>query len=144
MVWVNPHQARVPTVEEVVKQLTALVSSGPYWPYALVQLNGDTCHVPLPREEHLGIWPEGGASRATCGRVSQLEVCQFLHLDLQFVYPVGLNGHEIPLITSLPESLANGTNLPEGKPIYLNVAILQSIMEGPEWKCHPLATAPPS
>ena len=49
MIWVNPYQARVSTVEETVKQLTALVSNGPDWPYALVQLNGDTCHVPLPR-----------------------------------------------------------------------------------------------
>ena len=29
MVWVNPYQARVPTVEEAVKHLTALVSNGP-------------------------------------------------------------------------------------------------------------------
>ena len=29
IVWVNPYQARVPTVEEAVKQLTALASSGP-------------------------------------------------------------------------------------------------------------------
>ena len=33
MAWVNPYQARVPTVEEAVKQLTTLVSSGPDWPY---------------------------------------------------------------------------------------------------------------
>ena len=35
-VWVNPYQARVPTVEEAVGELTALASSGPNWPYALV------------------------------------------------------------------------------------------------------------
>ena len=29
MVWVNLYQARVPTVEEAVKQLTAFISSGP-------------------------------------------------------------------------------------------------------------------
>ena len=92
MVWVNPYQARVPTVEEVVKQLTALVSSGPDWPDTLVQLNGDTCHAPLPREGHLSILPEEGISSATCGRVSQLEVCQLLSSGLQVVYPVGLNG----------------------------------------------------
>ena len=40
-IWVNPYQARVSTVEEAVKQLTTLVSTGPDWPYALVQLNGD-------------------------------------------------------------------------------------------------------
>ena len=138
----KPHQARVPTVEEAVKQLTTLVSSGPNWPYALVQLNGDTCHVPLPREGHLGILPEGGTSRTTCRRVSQLEVCQLLCLDLQVVYSVGLNGCEIPLIIFLPESLANGTNLPGGKPIYLKVDILQSTMEGPEWKALPPGNFP--
>ena len=73
-VWVNPYQAKVPTVEEAVKQLTALVSSGPGWPFALVQLNRDTCHAPLPREGHLCVLPEGGTSCAACGRVSQLEV----------------------------------------------------------------------
>ena len=40
-------------MEEMVKQLTALVSARPDWPYALVQLNRDACHMPLPREEHL-------------------------------------------------------------------------------------------
>ena len=33
-VWVNPFQARVSTVEEVVRELTTLASSGPNWPYA--------------------------------------------------------------------------------------------------------------
>ena len=79
---VNPYQARVPTVEEAVKQLTTMVSSGPDWPYALVWLNGDTCHAPLPREGHLCILPEGGTSTAACGRVSELEVCQLLSLSL--------------------------------------------------------------
>ena len=52
--WVDPSQARVSTGEEAVRQLTALVFSGPNWPYALVQLNKDTCHVPLPREGQPG------------------------------------------------------------------------------------------
>ena len=72
-VWVNPYQARVPTVEEAVRELTTLVSSGPDWPYALVQLNEDTCHVPFPREGHLGVLPERGTDSTTCGRISQLE-----------------------------------------------------------------------
>ena len=141
MVWVNPYQARVPTVEEVVKQLTTLVSSGPDWPYTLVWLNGNTCHGPLPREGHLSILPEGSTSSATCGRVSQLEIHQLLSWGLQVIYLVGLNGCKIPLITSLPRSLANGANLPGGKPIYLEVDIPQSIAEGPEWNALPLVTA---
>ena len=35
-VWVNPCQARVPTMEEAVRELTIWVSSGPDWPYVLV------------------------------------------------------------------------------------------------------------
>ena len=142
MVWVNPYQARVPTVEEVVKQPTAFISSRPDWPYTLVWLNGDTHHAPLPREGHLSILSEGGTSSATCRRVSQLEGCQLLSLGLQVIYLVGLNGHEIPLITSLPESLANGTNLPGSEPIYLKVDIPQSITEGPEWKALPPGDCP--
>ena len=71
-VWVNPCQARVSTMEKAVRHLTALVSSGPNWPYSLVQLNGDTCHAPLPRERHPSILPEGGTNSTTCRRVSQL------------------------------------------------------------------------
>ena len=42
-------------MEEVVKQLTPLPFTGPDCPYALVQLNGDACHEPLPKEGHLSI-----------------------------------------------------------------------------------------
>ena len=85
MVWVNPYQARVPTVEEAVKQLTTLVSSGPDWPYTLMWLNGDTHHSPFPRKGHLSVLPKGGTSSAACRRVSQLEVCLLLSWDLQVI-----------------------------------------------------------
>ena len=100
MIWVNPYQARISTMEKAVKQPTALVSTGPDWPYSLVQLNGDACHVPLLREGHLSILLEGGTSSATCGRVSQLEVHQLLSSSSHVVYPVGVNGCEIPVIAS--------------------------------------------
>ena len=106
----EPLPGKGPTVEEVVKQLTTLVSSGPVWPYALVLLNGDICHVPLPREGHLSVPTEGGTSSATCRRVSQLEVHQLLSLGLQVIYPVGLNGHEIPKIHNIKEAKATFTH----------------------------------
>ena len=56
--WIH-HRPGFPLWRKWVRQLTALVSSGPNWPYTLVQLNEDTCHVPLPREGHLGILTEG-------------------------------------------------------------------------------------
>ena len=59
-IWVNPSQSRVPSMEEVVGKLTAWASSGPDWPYALVQLHEGTCHAPLPKEGHLGSYLREG------------------------------------------------------------------------------------
>ena len=113
-IWVKPCQTRVHSMEEAVRELTAWVSSGPDWPYALVQLNEDTGHVPLPKEGHLGILPQGEADMTTYGKISQLEVYQLLTSGLQVTYPVGLNGCKDPVIISLPESLTNGISLTGG------------------------------
>ena len=137
-IWVNPCQARVCSMEEVVRELTTCVSSGPDWPSALVQLNEDTHHVPLPKEEHLGIMPQGGADMTTYRRISQLEVCQLLISGLQVAYPVGLNGHKELIITSLPRSLANGISLTGGKSVYLEIDIPQPTAEEPDWKALPI------
>ena len=137
-IWVNPCQARVCSMEEAVRELTAWVSSGPNWPYTLVQLHEDTCHVPLPKEGHLGILPQGGAEMTACRRISQLEVCQLLISGLQVAYLVGLNGCEEPVITSLPESLANSISLTGGESIYLEIDIPQSMAEEPDQKAPPI------
>ena len=128
-IWVNPCQARV---HSMVRNLTAWVSSGPNWPYALVWLHKDTHHVPLPKEGHLGILPQRGAEMTTCGRISQLEVCQLLVSSQQVAYPIGLIGHEEPIITSLPESLANSISLTGGESIYLEIDIPQYLAEEPD------------
>ena len=112
--WVHPYQASVSTMEEVVKQLTPLISSRPDWPYALVWLNADTHHVPLPKDGHLSILVERSTSSVACGRIGQIEVCQLLSLDSKVIFPVGLNGCEVPMIMSLPKLLAKGTTLATG------------------------------
>ena len=56
----------------------------------------DTCHVPLPKEGHLGVLPEGGTDMTAYGRISHLEVCQLLISGLQVAFLVGLNGHAGP------------------------------------------------
>ena len=137
-IWVNPCHARVCSMEEVVRELTTWVSSGPNWSYTLVQLNKDTHHVPLPKEGHLGILPQGGTDMTACGRIRQLEVWQLLVSGLQVTYLVGLNGHEDPIITSLPESLANSINLTGGKSVYLEINIPQPMVKEPDWKVLPL------
>ena len=73
-----------------------------------------------------------------CGRISQLEVHQLLISGLQVAYPIWLNGCEKPIITSLPESLANGISLTGGKSVYLEIDIPQSMAEEPDWKVLPI------
>ena len=131
-IWVNPCQARVHSMEEAVGNLTAWVSSGPNWPYALAWLHKDTHHAPLPKEGHLGILPQRGVEMTTCGRISQLEICQLLISSLQVTYPIGLNRCEEPIITSLQKSLANGISLIGGKSIYLEIDIPQPLAEEPD------------
>ena len=137
-VWVNPSQARVPSIEEAVGKLTAWASSEPNWPYALVQLHNGTHHVSLPKEGHLGILPQRGAEATPCRQISQLEVCQLLIAGPQVTYPIGLNRYEEPIITSLPEPLASGTNLTTGGPVYLEIDIPPSPVEEPDQKVLPL------
>ena len=137
-IWVNTCQARVCFMEDVVRELTAWVSSGPDWPYVLVQLNEDTHHVPLPKEGHLSILPEGGTNMTTWGRISQLEVCQLLASGLQVAYLVGLNGNEDPIITSLPKSLTNGISITGGGSIYLELNIPHPMAEELDRKASPL------
>ena len=65
-IWASPSQARVPSMEKAVGKLTTWASSGPDWPYTLVQLHEGTCHAPLPKEGHLGILPQRGAEVTPC------------------------------------------------------------------------------
>ena len=143
-IWVYLYQARAPTVEEVVKLLTPLLSTGSDCPYALVQFNRNACHAPFPKEGQLRIQVMGGTSSTTCRRLCQLPVYQLLSSGSQVVYPAGLNGCEVLLITSPPEPMAKGINLLSGKPIYLKVDILQSNTEGPELKAPLLGGHSPS
>ena len=78
IVWVNPNQVRAATMEEAVKKLTACTFSGTDWPYALAQLYEGPCHVPLHKDGHLGILPQGGAKETPFGWISQLKACQLL------------------------------------------------------------------
>ena len=98
-----------------------------------MQLNADACHAPLPKEGHLSILVVD-TSGATCRHISQLDICQLLSSGSQVIYPVGLNGCEVPVIMSLPELLAKDTTMLRGEPIYLPVDILQSATKGQESK----------
>ena len=78
MVWVHPYQAWVSTLDSTAEQLTQLASTGPNWPYTLVWLNGDACHVPLPKDGHLGTLAEKHTSHVPYRRIQHLDVPQLL------------------------------------------------------------------
>ena len=73
-----------------------------------------------------------------CRCTSQQEVCQLLISNLQVAYLAGLNGCDEPIISSLPESLANGMSLTRGKSVYLEIDILQPPADEPGQKVLPI------
>ena len=130
IMWVNPYQTRVSSMEEAVKQLAPLIPAGPNWLYALVQLNVDAYHVPLPKEGHLSVLMEGGTSSATCGWISQLDV----HSGSQAIYPSGTQWMWDPCDNVPAQVISQRHNNVGGKPIYLSVNIPQSTAKGQEPK----------
>ena len=139
LVWVNPNQVRAATMEEVVEKLTACTSSGTDWSYTLVQLYECPYHAPLPKDKHLGILPQGKVEETLCRQISQLQVCQLLAASPQVIYPIGLNGHDEPIITTLPEPLDSGISLITSKHIYLGIDIPSPPVEEPDQKIPPLS-----
>ena len=81
LVWISPHQAWASMMEEALEILSTCISHGPDWPYILTQLYEGTNHVPLPKDKHLGVLPQGKVE-SLCGQISQLEVCQLLYAGL--------------------------------------------------------------
>ena len=110
-------------MEEVVEKLAAYPSSGTDWPYILAQLYEGSGHTQIPKGKHMGILPQGKAEETSCGQISQLDVCQLLSAGPQVVYPSGLNGHDEPIITTLPEPLSSGTSIISNEHPYLEIDI---------------------
>ena len=125
-------------MEEAVGKLTTCTSSGTDWPYALVWLHEGTCHSPLPKDRHLGVLHQRGAEEAPCGQISQLKVCQLLATGPQVIYPIGLNGQDELIITSLPEPLPSSVSLTASKPAYVGIDISSTLVEEPDQKIPPL------
>ena len=138
LVWISPHQVWVSTMEEAVGTLSAYISSGPDWPYALVQLYEGSSHTPLPRDKHLGVLPQGKVEESPYGQISQLEVCQLLSAGPRVVYPVGLNGNDEPVMITLPELLHSGASITTNKHPYMGIDIPTPPPEEPEHTTSPL------
>ena len=118
LVWVSFHQARTPTIEEAVKKLATCTSNSSDLPLVLVQLYEGSDHAPLPKGKHLGILSQGEAEETSSGQISQLNIHQLLSAG-----PSGLNGHDKPVITTLPEPLSSGKSIIANEHSYLEIDI---------------------
>ena len=123
LLWVNPNQTRATTMEEAVEKLATCPSSGPHWPYVLVQLYRVSGHAPLPKGKHLGILPQGKVEETSYGQISQLDIHQLLSARPKVAYPSGLDGHDEPIITTLLEPLSSGTSIIASKHPFLKIDI---------------------
>ena len=95
-VWFDPNQFLLSSLKEAAKKLTLLINTKEDWYYTLVQVNESAQHLPLSDARHISVLVDGAPSRSTYGHLSQLEVCQLLHLGRVVIYPGGLNGHLEP------------------------------------------------
>ena len=137
LVWISPHQARASTMEEALGTLSACISTGPNCPYLLVQLYEGSNHTPLPKDKHLGIFPQGRAE-SPCGWISQLEVCQLLSARPQVVYLVGLNRSDQLVTIDLPELLHSGSSITTDEHPHMRIDIPLPTHEKPECTTLPL------
>ena len=91
-VWAHPNQAPLSSLEEAARKLKLLIDMKEDWHYTFVQISEDSQHIPLCNDAHINVLVHGAPDRSACGLLSQLEVCQLLHLGGEMVYPEGLNG----------------------------------------------------
>ena len=122
LVWISPHQARASMMEEALEILSTCISSGPDWQYVLTQVYEGTNHVPLPKDKHLGVLPQGKVE-SPCGWISQLEVCQLLSTRLRVVYLMGLNGGNQSVTIDLPGLLHRGSSVTTDEHPYIKIDI---------------------
>ena len=122
IVWISPHQAQASTMEEALGIVSTCISSGPDWLYVLTQLYEGTNHVPLPKDKHLSVLPQGKVE-SPCGQISQLKVCQLLCAGLQVIYPLGLNGGDQSVTIDLPGLLHSGSSVTTDEHPYIKIDI---------------------
>ena len=141
LVWISPHQVWASTMEEAVGKLSACISSGPNWPYALAQLYKGSNHTPLPKDKHIGILPWGKAEESPYGKISQLKVCQLLSAGPTVIYPMGLNRGNQPVTITLPEPLHSGSSVTIDEHPHMRIDSPLLSTEEPECTTPPLGGA---
>ena len=128
LVWISPLQARVSSMVEALEILSSLTSEGSDWPYVILQLYEGANHMPLPRDKHICVLPQGKAESLS-GQISQLKICRLLSARPSVVFPIGLNGGDQLVTIDLPKSLHTGSSVTTDEHPYIEVNIPMPIPE---------------
>ena len=88
-----------------------------------MQLYEGLDHALLPKGKHLGILSQGEVEETLRGWISQLNIHQLLSTGPQVIYPSSLNGHDKPIITTLPEPLSSSKSIITNEHFYLEIDI---------------------
>ena len=105
LVWISPLQARVSLMVEALEILSSLTSEGSDWPYIILQLYEGANHMPLLRDKHICVLPQG-KMESPSGWISQLKICWLLSTRLLVVFPIGLNRGNQLVTVDLPQIVA--------------------------------------
>ena len=122
IVWINSHQARMFSMAEALEILSSLTSEGSDWPYVVIQLYEGTNHMPLPKDRHVCILPQGEVESPS-GQISQLKICRLLSTGPLVVFPTELNGDGQSVTIDLLESLHTGSSVTTDEYPYIEVNI---------------------
>ena len=109
IVWIDSCQARMVSMGEALETLSSLAPKGADWPYVLIQSYEGANHMPLPKDRHVCVLPQGEVESPS-GWISQLKVCQLLSTGPSVVFPRELNGGNQSVTIDLPESLNMGSS----------------------------------
>ena len=110
IVWINSCQAGMFLMGEALEMLSSLTPRGSNWPYVLIQLYEGANHMPLLKDRHVCILPQGEAEIPS-GQISQLKICWLLSTGPLVVFPTELNGGDQSMTINLPESLHTGSSV---------------------------------
>ena len=74
IVWIDSHQARMVLMGEALEALSSHTPKGSDWPYVLIQSYKGTNHMPLPKDGHVCVLPQGEVGNLS-GWISQIKIC---------------------------------------------------------------------
>ena len=128
IVWIDSCQARMVSMGEALEALSSHTPKGSDWPYILIQSYEGANHMPLPKDGHVCVLPQGEVVSPS-GQISQLKVCQLLSAGPSVVFPMELNRGDQSVTIDLAESLHMGPSVITDKYPYIEVNIPTLVLE---------------